>query len=59
MESPTGRDCFFTDNLTYFWLDEETLQTRSLVTGDELISDVQLSPDGQSGAFVRATICLR
>ena len=34
-------------------MDGKTLQTKNLVTGKEPISDVQLSPDGHSVAFVR------
>ncbi len=52
--SPDAKGLLLYDSLSIFWLDEETLQTRSLVTGNELISDVQLSPDGKSVAFVRA-----
>ena len=42
-------------NLHIFWLDTKTLQTTGLVTGEEPISDVQLSPDGRSAAAETAT----
>jgi dipeptidyl-peptidase 4 len=40
-------------DLHIFWLDTKTLKTTGLVTGEEPISDIQLSPDGRSAAFVR------
>ncbi len=51
--SADGRGLLLFSNLHIFWLDAKTLQTTSLVSGEEPISDVQLSPDGHSIAFVR------
>jgi len=48
-----GQGLLLFSNLHIFWLDLKTLQTNSLVGGEEPISDVQLSPDGRSAAFVR------
>jgi dipeptidyl-peptidase-4 len=51
--SPDGKALLLYNNLSIFWLEEKNHQTKSLVTGKEPISDVQLSPDGHSVAFVR------
>jgi dipeptidyl-peptidase 4 len=48
-----GNGLLLFSNLHIFWLDITTLQTTGLITGEEPISDVQLSPDGRSAAFVR------
>jgi dipeptidyl-peptidase-4 len=52
--SPDSSGLILFSNLRIFWLDAKTLETRALVTGDESISEVQLSPDGHAVAFVRA-----
>jgi dipeptidyl-peptidase 4 len=52
--SPDGRGLILFSNLHIFRLDSKTLQTTGLVTGEEPISDVQLSPDGRWTAFVRS-----
>ncbi len=52
--SADGRGLLLFSNLHIFWLDAKTLQTTSLVSGEEPISDIQLSPDGRSAAFVRS-----
>ena len=51
--SADGRGLLVFSNLQIFWLDRKTLQTTKLVSGEEPISDIQLSPDGRSAAFVR------
>ena len=51
--SVDGRGLLLFSNLHIFWLDAKTLQTRGLITGEDPISDIQLSPDGRSAAFVR------
>ncbi len=51
--NPDATGLLVFNNLSIFWLDGKTLQTKNLVTGKEPISDVQLSPDGHSVAFVR------
>ena len=48
-----GRGLLLFNNVHIFWLDANTLQTTGLVTGEEPISDIQLSPDGRTAAFVR------
>jgi dipeptidyl-peptidase 4 len=48
-----GRGLLVFSNLQIFWLDSRTSQTTNLVSGEEPISDVQLSPDGGLAAFVR------
>ena len=50
---PGGTGLLLHSNRGIFWLDHKTLKTRSLVNGKELISDVQLSPDGHWAAFIR------
>ena len=52
--SADGRGLLLFSNLHIFLLDAKTLQTTSLVSGEEPISDIQLSPDGRSAAFVRS-----
>ncbi len=49
--TPDGNALLLHSNRGIVWLDRKTLKTRNLVTGKELISDVQLSPDGRSAAF--------
>ncbi len=49
-----GRGLIVFSNLHLFWLDAKTLKTTGLVTGEEAISDVQLSPNGRLAAFVRS-----
>ncbi len=51
--SADGSGLVIFSNLHIFWLDIKTLKTTGLVTGEESISDIQLSPDGRSAAFVR------
>ncbi len=51
--APDGSGILLFNDLHIYWLDRKTLQTKKLVAGDEPISDVQLSPDGQLAAFVR------
>lgn len=51
--SPDAKALLLYNNLSIFWLDTKTHQTKNLVTGKAAISDVQLSPDGGSVAFVR------
>jgi dipeptidyl-peptidase 4 len=52
--SADGHGLIVFSNLQIFWLDAKTLQTTNLVSGEEPISDIQLSPDGRSAAFVRS-----
>ena len=52
--SADGRGLIVFSNLQIIWLDAETLQTTKLVSGEEPISDIQISPDGRSAAFVRS-----
>jgi dipeptidyl-peptidase 4 len=52
--SADARGLLLFSNLQIVWLDAKTHQTTTLVSGAEPISDVQLSPDGGSAAFVRA-----
>jgi dipeptidyl-peptidase-4 len=51
--NPDGNALLLFNNLSIFWLDAKTLRTKNLVSGEEPISDIQLSPDGQLAAFVR------
>ena len=51
--APDGRGLLLYSDLHIFWLDATTQQTRGIVTGEEPLSDIQLSPDGRNAAFVR------
>jgi dipeptidyl-peptidase 4 len=48
-----GQGLLLFSNQLIFWLDAKTLKTTTIVSGEEPISDIQLSPDGHSAAFVR------
>jgi len=52
--SADGRGLLLFSDLRILWLDPKTRQTTTLVSGEEPISDVQLSPDGEAAAFVRS-----
>lgn len=51
--SADGRGLLLYSDLHLYWLDAKTLETKSLLDGEQPISDVQLSPDGRYAAFVR------
>jgi dipeptidyl-peptidase-4 len=50
---PDGSGLLLHSDRKIVWLDRKTLNTRTLVEGNEPIGDVQLSPDGHWAAFVR------
>ncbi|WP_114209463.1 S9 family peptidase [Acidisarcina polymorpha] len=51
--SPDSAGLLLHSDRSIVWLDRKTLQTRTLISGEEVIGDVQLSPDGHWVGFVR------
>lgn len=51
--SPDGRGILLHSDRSLVWLDRQTLETRTLISGKETVADVQVSPNSRWAAFVR------